>query len=148
AGGPMEKALAAALANLPGKEDQLGDWTVGLPSPPAVGWKKKGQLYGPKEWQKRMREMLEHHYGASARPRPPVYKDGSIASSDRLIKDPEELFPWITTARHLLAVEMESGGVFRAVQGSCPMLAIRGVSDIVGLKRADAWTKYACASAA
>jgi hypothetical protein len=28
------------------------------------------------------------------------------------------------------------------------MLAIRGISDIVGLKRADAWTKYACASAA
>jgi hypothetical protein len=28
------------------------------------------------------------------------------------------------------------------------MLAIRGISDIVGLKRADAWTKFACASAA
>jgi hypothetical protein len=24
---------------------------------------------------------------------------------------------------------------------------IRGISDIVGLKRADPWTKYACASA-
>jgi hypothetical protein len=28
------------------------------------------------------------------------------------------------------------------------MLAIRGISDIVGLKRSEAWTKYACASAA
>ena len=28
------------------------------------------------------------------------------------------------------------------------MLSIRGVSDIVGFKRQDAWTKYACASAA
>ena len=28
------------------------------------------------------------------------------------------------------------------------MLSIRGLSDIVGLKRQDAWTKYACASAA
>jgi hypothetical protein len=28
------------------------------------------------------------------------------------------------------------------------MLAIRGISDIVGLKRQEAWTKYACASAA
>jgi hypothetical protein len=43
---------------------------------------------------------------------------------------------------------MESGGVYRAARDRCPMLAIRGISDIVGLKRADAWTKYACASAA
>jgi len=28
------------------------------------------------------------------------------------------------------------------------MLPIRGISDIVGLKRADAWTKFACAAAA
>ena len=28
------------------------------------------------------------------------------------------------------------------------MLAIRGICDIVGLKRADTWTKFACASAA
>ena len=28
------------------------------------------------------------------------------------------------------------------------MLSIRSLSDIVGLKRQDAWTKYACASAA
>ena len=28
------------------------------------------------------------------------------------------------------------------------MLSIRGLSDIVGFKRQDAWTKYACASAA
>jgi len=28
------------------------------------------------------------------------------------------------------------------------MLVIRGISDIVGLKRSDAWTQYACASAA
>jgi len=147
-GGPIEKALAVAVANLAGKEDVLGDWTAGLPSPPPVRWTKKGQLYGPEEWQKQLRAKLQHHYGESAAPRAPIYKDGAIGSSDRLIKDPEELFPWITTARHLLAVEMESGGVFRAVQGSCPMLAIRGISDIVGLQRADAWTKYACASAA
>jgi nucleoside phosphorylase len=73
---------------------------------------------------------------------------GPIASSDRLVKDPALLIPWLTTTRNLLAVEMESGGVYRAVRERCPMLAIRGISDIVGLKRADAWTKFACASAA
>ncbi|HEY0994278.1 MAG TPA: hypothetical protein VGD80_44790 [Kofleriaceae bacterium] len=147
-GGPIDKELAAAVANLQGREDDLGDWNSGLPSPPSVSWKKKGQLYGPPAWQARLREKMEHHYGKSVPPRAPIYKDGPIASSDRLIKDPKALFPWIATARHVLAVEMESGGVFRAAQNSCPMLAIRGISDIVGLQRADTWTKYACASAA
>jgi hypothetical protein len=73
---------------------------------------------------------------------------GPIASSDRLVKDPTVLFPWITMARNLLAVEMESGGVYRAARKRCPMLAIRGISDIVGLNRTDGWTKFACASAA
>jgi nucleoside phosphorylase len=64
------------------------------------------------------------------------------------VKDPSVLIPWLQTARNLLAIEMESGGVYRAVRERCPMLAIRGLSDLVGLSRADAWTKYACASAA
>src|SRR5262249_9114981 len=108
----------------------------------------KGQLEGPPEWQRELRAKLEHHYGKVGAPRAPVYAAGPIASSDRLVKDPAVLIPWLTTARNLLAVEMESGGVYRAVREGCAMLAIRGISDIVGLKRSDAWTKYACASAA
>jgi hypothetical protein len=77
-----------------------------------------------------------------------VYIAGPIASSDRLVKDPMLLIPWLQTAPNLLAIEMESGGVYRAARERCPMLAIRGISDIVGLKRAAAWTKYACAAAA
>ncbi len=64
------------------------------------------------------------------------------------MKDPKVLFPWVQTARHLQAIEMEAAGVYRAARDRCLMLAIRGLSDIVGLKRSDAWTKYACASAA
>jgi nucleoside phosphorylase len=64
------------------------------------------------------------------------------------MKDPAVLIPWLQTARKILAVEMESGGVYRAAQERCPMLAIRGISDIIGLRRSDTWTKYACASAA
>ena len=119
-----------------------------LPARPPVVWRGKGQLEGPPEWQRELRAKLEHHHGKGATPRTPVYAAGPIASSDRLVKDPAVLIPWLTTARNLLAVEMESGGVYRAVRERCPMLAIRGISDIVGLKRADAWTKYACASAA
>lgn len=147
-GGPINQAIAAAVVALAGREDELGDWTSELPSQPTVAWTGEGQVYGPPEWQRELRSKLEHHYGAGASRRAPTYVSGPIASSDRLVKDPAVLFPWLTTARNLLAVEMESGGVYRAARERCPMLAIRGISDIVGLKRADAWTKYACASAA
>ena len=126
----------------------LGNWTADLPKQPPVSWTKKGQLSGPPDWQRELRDTLEHHHGPDATPRAPVYAAGPVASSDRLVKDPELLIPWLQTARNLLAIEMESGGVYRAARERCPMLAIRGISDIVGLKRADAWTKYACASAA
>jgi nucleoside phosphorylase len=147
-GGPVDKALAAVVANLAAREDELGNWTAGLPSPPPVIWTRKGQLYGPPEWQSELRDKLVHHYGKGSSSREPKYVAGPIASSDRLVKDPDLLIPWLQTARNLLAIEMESGGVYRAVRERCPMLAIRGISDIVGLKRAAAWTKFACASAA
>jgi nucleoside phosphorylase len=57
---------------------------------------------------------------------------GTIASSDRLVKDPDLVISWLATSRDLLAVEMESGGVYRASQECCPMLAIRGINDIIG----------------
>jgi nucleoside phosphorylase len=148
AGGPIDKALAALVANLAAREDELGDWTAGLPPRPPVSWTKKGQLYGPTDWQRELREKLEHHHGPAATPRAPTYAAGPIASSDRLVKDPDLLNAWLQDARSLLAIEMESGGVYRAARERCPMLAIRGISDIVGLKRSDAWTQYACASAA
>lgn len=147
-GGPIEKALAARVANLAGRERELRGWTNGLPARPKVAWTRKGQLYGPVRWQKELREKLDAHFGRGVAPRAPTFMAGPIASSDRLVKDPTLLFPWIATARHLLAVEMESGGVYRAARDRCPMLAIRGISDLIGLKRQDAWTKFACASAA
>ena len=65
-------------------------------------------------------------------------------SSDRLVKDPKLIFPWIATALGILVIEMESAGVYRAIRDKSPMLSIRGLSDIVGFKRRDAWTKCAC----
>jgi nucleoside phosphorylase len=146
-GGPIDKALAALIANLAAREDEFGDWTADLPKQPPVSWTEKGQLSGPLDWQRELRNTLEHHHGPGATPRAPTYAAGPIASSDRLVTDPELLIPWLQTARNLLAIEMESGGVYRVARERCPMLAIRGISDMVGLKRADAWTRYACASA-
>jgi len=148
-GGPVVQSLAADVAILAARRSELGNWTADLPSQPEVAWTQKGQLYGPPAWRKKLRTKLEHHYGEGSTPRAPVFVVGPIASSDRLAKDPDLVIPWLATSRDLLAIEMESGGVYRAAaQKNCPMLAIRGISDIVGLERAEAWTKYACASAA
>jgi hypothetical protein len=47
---------------------------------------------------------------------------------------------------------MELGGVYLAARyggdGSTRVLAIRGISDIVGYKRCPEWTGFACRSAA
>ncbi len=73
----------------------------------------------------------------------------AIASSDRLIKDADILQVWLKVARQVQAVEMESAGVYRAAQGrQVPVVAIRGISDVVGFKRHADWTEYACHSAA
>ncbi|MEZ4229073.1 MAG: hypothetical protein R3B89_07915 [Polyangiaceae bacterium] len=142
-GGPIARALSAAVVNLPAREAALGNWAEGLPSRPELVWTDR--LYGPKEWQDAVRDSLTYHSGQK---RPPVFTSGVIASSDRLVKDPELLFPWVQTARHLLAVEMESGGAYRAARDRVPMLSIRGISDIIGLKRDRTWTAFACKSAA
>ena len=72
-----------------------------------------------------------------------------IVSSDRLIKDPELLQQWRRVLKSVAAVEMESAGVYLLCQRHpLPFLAIRGMSDIVGWKRDEAWTLYACHTAA
>ena len=146
AGGPIAKGLAAAIANLAAREGELGSWADGLPAPPKVP--QKPQTYGPEDWQESLKKKLKHHFPKGASGRKPLYTAGPIGSSDRLIKDPTVLLPWLSTARHLLAVEMESAGVYRAARERCPMIAIRGISDLVGLHRQESWTKYACAAAA
>jgi nucleoside phosphorylase len=146
-GGPINKALAVGIANLAARELELGDWWSDLPPKPEVST-SRNKLYGPADWQRELRSKLQVHYGKNVAARPPRFSAGPIASSDRLVKDPVLLFPWIKSARGILAIEMESAGVHRATRDKTPMVSIRGLSDIVGLKRLDAWTRYACASAA
>jgi nucleoside phosphorylase len=147
-GGPIPKAIAAGIANLSAREADLGDWWTDLPPKPKVSLSGRKQFYGPTKWQRAVRESLQAHYGRGIGARPPLFTAGTVASSDRLVKDPRLLLPWISTSRGIQAIEMESAGVHRATRDNTPMLAIRGLSDIVGFKRHDAWTKYACAAAA
>ena len=65
------------------------------------------------------------------------------------MKDSETLEVWRRIARQIVAVEMESAGIYKATHGrNVPFLAIRGISDVVGFKRHPDWTAYACETAA
>lgn len=145
-GGPVAGAIEAGVANLKARLTDLGDWTSALPPRPLVD-PDAAAVNGPDEWQKAIIKSIRHHF--QQRPRTePKFVSGAIGSSDGLIKEPEVLIAWLRTARNLLAVEMESAGVHKAARERCSWLAIRGISDIVGLERSEDWTLYAAATAA
>lgn len=145
-GGPLSKKITSGVAMLSARAE-MASWQDGLASRPSVS-SKKSKFYGPAKWQEKVRQSVEKHFGRKAETRQPIFFAGPLASSDRLVKDPTTLVPLLQAARHIAAVEMESGGVYRAAQERCPMLAVRGISDVVGLRRSDEWTKYACQTAA
>jgi hypothetical protein len=124
---------------------------LGLPRPSVDI--SEGALFGNPEWKDRLKAVLNHHFGPSAKRgnSQPVATAAAIASGNVLMKDPAALEGWLTHAREIKAVEMELPGVFEAARGHLgdkPVLAIRGISDIVGFKRAPEWTAYACMTAA
>ena len=76
----------------------------------------------------------------------PIVTTGEIASSDFLIKNTATIQKWQQSARHLAGVEMELAGVYepaRRWNQEYPILSVRGISDVVGLKRDEKWAKYA-----
>lgn len=145
-GGPVERRIQNHVANLRARLRDLGNWAARLPEQPPVVL-DDANFYGPPDWRTSVRESLSYHLQQNAGDRP-RFRSGVIASSDRLLKETELPIQWLQTQRNLLAVEMESGGVYHAVRDRCAMLAIRGLSDIVGFKRDERWTRYACTSAA
>lgn len=139
---------------LPGQDRQLAGWN-------AVASIQRGRpdvdlqhlsIVGNDIWVRKVRQSLENHFGRPPnRQRSPVFKTGHVASSNHLVKNPAILLQWLTTNRQILAVEMETAGVYEAAQTikqQYPVIAIRGISDIVGLQRDQAWTEYACETAA
>lgn len=147
-GGPMADAVARGVANLKARKADLGEWWAGLPDRPGVGHDVDTNYTGDDEdWNRTIRNSLEHHFVRRVR-RAPLFIGGPLGASDALVKDPEILKAWLNAVRSLYAVDMESCGVYRAARERTAMLAIRGISDIVGFKRDEDWTLYACHSAA
>lgn len=145
------KDIKKLITHLPAYEKKIKGWSNKLDLTPKVSF-KKSNFYGDKDWVERVRGSLNGKFNASGKSkRNPKVIVGPIISSDRLIKDTEILAEWKKFIRDATAVEMEAAGVYRAAEMSeknYPVLAIRGISDIVGFKRDPLWTEYACNVAA
>jgi nucleoside phosphorylase len=151
-GGPLHPRAATLAADLGAAiaDGELDGWS----SPDAITQQRPAvdladhRFYGHDDWKRSVRNKLRRQL-ADGPPRPPLAIAGAIASSDRLVKDDEILAVWLKVARQVVAVEMESAGIYQAThERNVPFLAIRGISDIVGFERDPAWTAYACHSAA
>ncbi len=104
------------------------------------------RLYGDDNWQKCVIDSLNRNF---SEPRKPNYRLGPTASTDGLIKSTSLAEIWLQDARDLANVEMELAGVYQvSMRNKIPVLAIRGLSDIVGFKRSVEWTQFACETAA
>jgi nucleoside phosphorylase len=149
-GGPLDPEAAGLAADIKAMiaDGELDGWNtevaIGRPRPPVD--LSPGKLYGTKASKAKLRTDLERHFGGT--PRAPLAVTGAISSSDRLVKDTALLARWQESARQVIAVEMESAGIYKATHGRVPFLAIRGVSDVVGYERHPDWTAYACETAA
>lgn len=152
-GGPMHKQVQNVLAQLPALQAHLGDWN----SPEKIGRAKPNldleaiEAYGGDEWERKVRDSLRLHFNPQSASRPPHVTSRSVGSGNLLVKNAETLKNWQTYSREVASVEMELGGVYNAarrIDWEYPIFAVRGISDVVGLKRNPAWTQYACDTAA
>lgn len=153
---PVHKAIQDLASRLTALKSRLGDWNTLerlCTSLPSVSIDDD---HLPKEdgaWKEKIRSTLANRFQPKdgSLPRLSIVTAVPIASGNMLMKDSALLQEWLKSARDLKAVEMELPGVYEAARhkdGDIPVLAIRGISDIVGFKRDHAWTEFACKTAA
>ena len=149
-GGPPHPVVEEIVSLLPG-EPQLANWADSIRLERPHLDPERADIKGDDVWRERVRKSLAWHFGEEQnRGRSPTFTIGPIISSNHLMKDPIRLGEILKTHRAVLAVEMEAAGVYEAAYGTphYPVMAIRGISDIVGLQRDRRWTAYACQTAA
>ena len=151
-GGPLHPDVQSLVGLLPGREAMLGPWneTDSLTrDKPAIvlpkSTKNKALQGEDNEYKKALIKSLEKHFAVH---RLPLFHPACLATSNTLVKDPCLVAEFKKVARDIEHVEMEAGGVYNVSIEGTPLLSVRGISDIVGLKRDDAWTQFACNTAA
>lgn len=148
----VDERLESWLANLSARRrDGLREWNASklLAKRPPVELTDDRFTAEDPELRRRTRTALSAEFGPEARERRPKFVVGTLAATDTLIKDLRLLDDMRHGARQILAVDMESAGAFAAARAAgAAILAVRGISDVVGFRRDEAWTRYACNSAA
>jgi nucleoside phosphorylase len=144
-GGPLHPSASRIVERLRALERGSKGWnsrrSIDRPRPGLDG----AHTTDDASWNAEIDSALRCHAGKT-KPKATARK---IASSDRLVKDPELIRNWRAVLKAVAAIEMESAGVYVVCQRQgVPFLAIRGISDIIGWKRDEAWTLYACHTAA
>lgn len=109
-------------------------------------------FYGEVGFQDDTKRKLRRRFPDGRRIGGPTIWSGPCANGNILLKNSELLSQWRESARQIVDVETELAGVYVAARSAgrqnYPVLAIRALSDVVGLKRDPGWTSYACESAA
>jgi nucleoside phosphorylase len=155
-GGPMHRDVENLLS-LVATLDHALPWSsmeaVGMERPietaSAIGDSQR--YYGDEQWQAQVRRALIEGLGPSSHRAHPISTARVVASGTTLVKDATLAREWRQASRSTSAVEMELAGVYEAVRSqrsSTRLIAIRGISDIVGYRRDSVWTQYACQTAA
>jgi nucleoside phosphorylase len=147
--GGTDPLVSQITGLLPGEDRLLAGWneqaSIGQERP-AIDL-QQARIVGDRGWYQKVWNSLNAHH----RRWYPLFKTGHIASSNHLVKNPAILTQWLSMNRQILAIEMETAGVYEAAQmldSRYPVIAIRGISDVVGLQRDPRWTAYACHTAA
>lgn len=150
-GGPPHPIIDDIISLLPG-EPLLAGWTDLIQLERPTLDPEQENITGDNEWCEKVRQSLKRHFGEEQnRSRSPIFTTGPVLSSNHLMKDYTRLREILKSHRSILAVEMEVAGVYEAAQRidhQYPVMAIRSISDIIGLQRDRRWTKYACQTAA
>jgi len=161
-GGPMHPDVVKFLQTKIGGKNRhrllelagFGGGDGFLRHPPVFTSKKNltTRLYGEPNFQKKVCETVMRRFPKGARDGGPRVWSGPCANGNLLVKDPSLLEEWQRSARQVVDMETELAGVFEAARSAgrqnYPVLAVRGLSDVVGLKRDPNWTQYACNTAA
>jgi tetratricopeptide (TPR) repeat protein/nucleoside phosphorylase len=152
-GGPMTKEVQDLVALIPALGEKLSGWesAAALRVPRPSVSVSAANLYGNKSWKTKTKSTLAFHFETAGHRSHPIATTRAIASSGYLIKDTQIASTWRTASRDVMAVEMELAGVYAAAQRRAKeysIIAVRGISDIVGFKREPEWTAYACQAAA
>lgn len=144
-GGPLHAEAARVVARLPALASTMGRWAEAVTAPRPLY--DGSHTTENQSWNAELDAAFRHHR-ANGRTSP-IARAERVGSSDRLVKDPEIVAAWRTVIKGIVAIEMEIAGAYGACHPrQVPCFTIRGISDIIGWRRDEAWTLYACGTAA